>query len=348
MKVYGFGLLRNGVKYDYSFHESLTSQLGVADEVYLALGDSEDTTEEEVRKISDKIKIIPTVWDPEIMRQKGIILSVQTNIALEDLRKDKANEEDAWGVYLQSDEILHEDDYELIKEDIRKANEQGCDAMRFRYLHFWHSHHAIAINKKWYPQEIRAVKLNSNAESWGDAQGFRNYTKVYQSEARIFHYGHIRQPEKYAVKKKEFLELYHDDKKIKKYRKREERYDKQTKCLTYLGPHPKVMQTRIEKLGDIFQAEKKDEVYIVGNKPLLKEGFERTIYARKINWVDRVKDVPKDKRKEAVILEPNFFHSLFYKTSVPKKMESKLALPWSPEFYLTLKLAEKGVGVTGR
>ena len=119
--------------------------------------------------------------------------------ALEALRADKKSDPEAWGFYLQCDEILHEDDFELIKEDFEKAQASGCDAISFRYFHFWMDHHHVAINKKWYPQEIRAVKVDSECESWGDAQSFRKVKKVYESDARIYHYGHVREQESYQI-----------------------------------------------------------------------------------------------------------------------------------------------------
>ncbi len=343
MRYFGFTLLRNGVKYDYSFLESLESLSGVVEKTYLALGDSEDTTEQVLKDSGLPIEIIPSVWDPKIMREQGVILSVQTNIALEALKSD-FHEESDWGIYLQADEVIHEEDYELFKEDIKKAQESGCDAVRFRYLHFWKTHHHIAINKKWYPQEIRAVKLNSSIESWGDAQGFKNFTKVYESEARIYHYGHVRQPDKYAVKKKEFLELYHEADKIKKYRNREKRYDKMTECLFYFGTHPEVMKQRIENLGDPFEIDWVDKLWIVGDKTMFSPKLIDSIKAKKITWVEKTRDLPKLKRSKVVIINPSWVDKVYYKTFVPVKMKSKLARPWSPDFMLILKLSEKHIG----
>ena len=44
VNIYGFTLLRNGVKYDYSFRECLKSLEPICKSVYLALGESEDDT----------------------------------------------------------------------------------------------------------------------------------------------------------------------------------------------------------------------------------------------------------------------------------------------------------------
>ena len=341
-KIYGFTLIRNGIKYDYCFEESLTSLSSVSEKVYVAVGESEDGTEKVVGEMGF-VESIPTVWD-DSLREGGLILSQQTNVALDGLRADKAHEDSAWGIYLQCDEVFHQDDYDLIMEDIAKAEAAGCDVMTFRYLHFWQSHHQIAINKKWYPQEIRAVRLNSKIESWGDAQSFKNYKKPYHSDARIYHYGHVREEEKYKSKKADILRLYHKDEKLRKYKRREKRFDDQTETLWYFGAHPLLMKKRIEALGEKFFPEKVEKAYLVGEVHNLSEKFLSSILAEKVFIERRVGQVPKADRKLAVLLNPGFFERLFYPSHVPSQMRSKLALPWQEEFITLLKLSEKGIG----
>jgi len=345
VSIYGFTLLRNGVKYDYSFRECLESLAPICKSVYLALGDSDDGTKEAVSDM-DFLKITPTIWD-DALKEGAIILSQQTNVALESLRVDKRSEAESWGFYLQCDEVIHEEDYELLKADFQKAEDEGCDAISFRYYHFWLDHHSIAINKKWYPQEIRAVKVDSAAESWGDAQSFKNVKKVYQSEARIYHYGHVREEDKYKSKKADILKLYHSDEKMAKYKRREKRFDDMTETLLYLGSHPKIMKDRIERMGDVFFPDKADHVYILGDKSEFPANVNDKIFSNHVTWCDSLFEVPIAQRKYAILLKANWFQKLMYRSKVPKKMRSKLALPWSNETVLMLKLSEKGVGYLG-
>ncbi|MBP9673684.1 MAG: hypothetical protein KBD63_01195 [Bacteriovoracaceae bacterium] len=340
--LYGFTLLRNGVKYDYCFLESLRSLAGVTKSIYLALGDNQDDTEKKISEISS-LKIIPTIWD-ESLRAGGLILSEQTNIALNAIRSE-IKTPNAWGFYLQCDEVLHQADYALIKQDLQKAQAQNCDAISFRYLHFWKSHHNIAINKKWYPQEIRAIKINTSIESWGDAQSFRNYSKIYYSEARIFHYGHVREVSKYKNKKEDILKLYHTDQKLSKYQKREKKFDDETEILKYWGSHPSVMQKRIESMGEVFSLPTQEHIFIVGNEKKYSDEIKKNILAKKITWVSSLSQVPKTHKDKMVILSLNLWQKIFYPSVVPLKMRSKLAHPWSFDFYLTLKLSEKDIGV---
>jgi hypothetical protein len=345
MNVFGFTLLRNGIKYDYSFKECLGSLKPICESIYVAVGQSEDGTEDAVREL-EKIVIIDTVWD-EKLRAGAVILSQQTNIALEALRTDYKNIPNSWGIYLQCDEVIHEEDYQLIVEDLKKAEQSGCDAMTFRYLHFWMDHHHIAINKKWYAQEIRAIKLNSENESWGDAQSFRNGGKTYHSEARVYHYGHVREEEKYKKKKADIMLLYHQDDKLAKYKKREKRYDDATETLLYFGKHPEIMKERIIRFQDPWVLATVEKIHIIGNEKDYRPEFLSKINTKKIIWCQSIKDVAKKDRRKAIIISPKFFDKMFYGSDVPLKMKSKLAEEWSAEFLLTMKLSEKMIGLKG-
>jgi hypothetical protein len=341
VSIYGFTLLRNGVTYDYSFKESLASLSAVTKKIALALGDSDDDTGEQLASM-DSLDIVPTVWDMS-NRQGGIILSEQTNIALNRLRELAANDQHAWGIYLQCDEVFHQDDYQRIINDIKEADAKGFDAVKFRYFHFWQDHHQIAINKKWYPLEVRAIKLSSPIESWGDAQGFRNFKSAFESEAAIYHYGHVREIDHYARKKRDMLKLYHDDSRIAKYRRRERRFDNQTEVLPFWGSHPAVMQERILRLGDQWESEPVELVEIVGDEKLCDPDFSKRVIAAQVRWIKSAKE--RTKGSCLVFLTPSWWDRLRYPSNVPLAMRSKLATPWSLETVLTLRLSEQGIGV---
>jgi len=336
-KLFGFTFIRNGIKYDYSFVEAITCLTELCEEVFVAVGDSEDQTLDWLKKIP-KVKIYETKWDMSL-RQGGLILSQQTNLILDELKKVHGHDEEAWGVYLQCDEIFHENEYQMIKKDISSAQKMGADVISFRYLHFWQSHHQIAINKKWYPHEIRAVKLKTNISSWGDAQGFKDYTKVFESEATVFHYGHVRSAESYIEKKRDILTLYHQDSALKKYQKKEKRFDAKTKCLNFWGSHPKLMHERIVRLGEkIYNQEKKD-LYVFSNQVTAMPIFLSRHNVHKLNNFIQLLKTSID---DLLIIHPNVFQKYFFKQNVPTKMCSKKARLWSEEFRLKLLLWQKG------
>lgn len=345
MRIFGFSLLRNGIKYDYPFLESLTSLSLITEKITLALGNSDDGTEE-VLKDLNFIDSVPTNWD-ESLRKGGLILSQQTNIALNALKEKHQQDASAWGIYLQCDEVLHEANTPQIIQDLHYAHQNQYDAIRFRFIHFWQDHDRIAINKKWYPSEIRAIKLNSSIESWGDAQSFRNAEKIFESDVPIYHYGHVREKNSYQVKKRDILKYYHADEFLSKYKKREKNYDNKTECINFYGIHPLVMRNRIERFGGTWMLPEVPEVAIILKK---EEKYFNKNFLEKINCkrlvieksLAHLRNFPKDK---VIFWRPNIFERFIYSNHVPASMKSKLARPWNKEFHMMLKLSEKNIGM---
>ncbi|TFG64098.1 MAG: glycosyltransferase [Gemmatimonadales bacterium] len=130
MKVSGFSFCRNAVRLYYPIAESIRSALPLVDEFVIAVGKSDDGTREAIEAIDDpKIRVIDTLWD-ETQFVRGVINSVQTNIALDGCTGD-------WCVYLQADEVLHEQDLPRIREAMQDALDRPVvEGWLFDYLHF--------------------------------------------------------------------------------------------------------------------------------------------------------------------------------------------------------------------
>ena len=305
----------------------------------LVLGKSEDGTEENV-KSCNKLEIVETVWDMSFMGNGGLLLSQQTNIALNHLRKKYRNES-SWGFYLQTDELVHEKDYGRIRKDIRIAHERGYDAVRFRYYHFWLNHNQIAISKRWYPQEIRAVKLNSSIRSFGDAQGFSGFTKIYDSDVHIFHYGHVRDENKREAKQDFLLKMIRPQEKLPKYKKREQKAFKRTETLPFYGSHPKVMKNRIQRFNDILSLPEKDQISIFDPRGIVDDELKSRIKAKNVHIARN--QCPKG----AITLEKKgllaFLSTSTPSPRIPTGMRSPLARPWSPKQRMELLLWSHGV-----
>lgn len=329
------------MKYDYSFKESLLSLAPVVEKTYLALDAGEDSTADVVKTLPS-VHIVPSQWDMSLA--KGLVLSVETNKALDALKADHGEEDHSWGIYLQADEVLHEDDYEILKRDIEEADRTGCDAVSFRYLHFWQTHHHLAIAKNWYPQEIRAIKLKSGVRSYGDAQSFQGHTKIFFTEARIFHYGHVRDQNVYKKKMEDMSKLYDADATKSKYYNQKDRDKDYTDCILFFGTHPLVMKERILRMGDVWELPVLEEIFLVGKKSDYSEKILNSVAARKIHWMydeSRVKPGMK-----VVDLHPGFLKKLLGYTQVPFKMKSKHAHKWTNDFRFILQLSEKEIGFT--
>lgn len=338
MDIYGFTLLRNGIQYDYPFRESLRGLTELCAETYLALGKSEDGTETAMAEFP-ALKIVPTVWD-ESLRKSGLILSVQTNIALAALRRDHPR---GWGFYLQADEVIDPVDFARIRADLAEAERTGCDAVSFRYLHFWQRYDHVAISRRCYPQEIRAIRLESEAESYGDAQSFRPTRKVFPSDATVYHYGHVRDAEAYARKRWDFGRWWHGDDELAKVLKKGERKEKREKVVTYLGRHPAYMRERMR----LPEPGPRRDVLVYGRESDYSPAFRARVHAN-LRWTTRALDLLFHEPSSVVALEPLPFYVLALslgrlRSRVPDRMDSPNARPWPRPFLAMLKFSEKGI-----
>lgn len=249
MKISGFTFIRNGNYYGYPFIESIKSLLPLCDEVVVAIGNSDDKTREDIVALNNpKIVLIDTVWD-DTLRSGGKILAQQTDVALAHTQYD-------WCLYLQGDEVLHEGDYDIIKNEMLAANTSpDVEALLFRWRHFFGSYEYIGVGRQWYRREIRAFKRNTNVVSWGDAQGFKVKTddggfrklRAKQTEARIFHYGWVRHPHTQTKKFTDFNRLWHDDEHLPEVPKADEFDYRCYESTLFKETHPLVMAEKIQR-----------------------------------------------------------------------------------------------------
>lgn len=253
MKVSGFTIIRNGIKYFYPFREAILSILPLCDEFIVNVGDSEDKTYEAVKSIeSDKIKIIKRNWDMTL-REGGKILSVETNAALNECKGD-------WGVYIQADEVLHEKYLDTVMAAMKKyLNVESVEGLRFRYKHFYGSYDYIQDNyRNWYIKETRVIKLNREIVSWGDAMNFKHKDgsaiKSVDINAEIYHYGWVKPPDTMNLKRFDFHKLYYTDDKMTEISPSSFKLDDLGNLKKFEGTHPKVMKERIELANWEFDA----------------------------------------------------------------------------------------------
>jgi glycosyltransferase involved in cell wall biosynthesis len=261
MTISGFTLIRNGIDFDYPYLESLNSLLPLVSELVINVGIGDDNTLASIRHFAKvapsgkSIKIIESDWhlDDPAKKKSGLILSEQTNLALEHCTSD-------WCIYLQADEVIHEEDGSKILESIEAANtNKRIEGLVFDYLHFYGSYNVIQHSRSTYRREVRAIRKSATATSVGDAQSFRKKSgeklKVARSGAKIYHYGWVRSPE--AMKEKTFFldQLYHGDPSEENavthtpHTGDNYRYKKIWGLQTFRGTHPKIMVSRIKNKG---------------------------------------------------------------------------------------------------
>jgi glycosyltransferase involved in cell wall biosynthesis len=247
MKVCGFTIVRNAIKYDYPVVESIRSILPLCDKVVVAAGNSDDGTLELIKSIDkERILIIETIWDDKL-REGGSVLAVETNKAMDAISNDFD-----WCFYIQADEVIHESSYPAIKNAMEKwLDVPEVEGLLFKYHHFWGTFDYLGINRQWYKHEIRIVRNSKQIRSYRDAQGFRlnnRKLKVKPVDAFIYHYGYVRPPAIMKEKMKDFSELYHSNDGLKKEIQRINnfKYEEVDAVTPFGGSHPSVMKKRIE------------------------------------------------------------------------------------------------------
>ena len=240
MKISGFSIARNALKFHYPILESIRSILPVCDEFVVNVGDSDDETLTLIKSLkSQKIRIIENRWDFSMGKE---VLSYQTNLALKECRGD-------WAFYLQSDEVIHEADLNrLIVCMKRSLDDKNVDALRFGWLHFYGSYFRYRIDQGWFQKQDRIIRNNKEIESEGDAWGFRRKDgqplRRKNTECLLYHYGWVHSQSvmtdrRVNAERIGFTQLKKDE------RQSEYSYGDLNRFPIYFGTHPAVMNTRI-------------------------------------------------------------------------------------------------------
>jgi len=261
MKVVGFTIVRNAIKFDYPVVESINSILPVCDEFVVNVGKSDDDTLNLIKSIgSPKIKIMESVWD-DSLRKGGLRLAVETNKTMDAIGADAD-----WLFYIQADEVMHESGVGHCKKAMEQhKDDKKVEGLLLRYHHFYGSYsYVVDLYSHWYNEEVRIIRNNKHIRSFKDAQGFRRYSttnpnleeisgtgdklNVKQINATMFHYGWVKNPSVQKVKRDSFEEMWHDDEWVKNNSAgKEYDYSNITSIVEFKGAHPSIMTERIKQ-----------------------------------------------------------------------------------------------------
>lgn len=257
-------MARNASKLYYPIKEAILSALPLVDEFVVAIGkgDEDDNTRQLVESInSTKIKIIDTVWDIE-KYSRGTENAHQTDIAKSYCSGD-------WLLYLQADELIHENDFGNIRSACEKyVDDEAVEGFLFKYRHFWGDFDHFHTSHGWYPHEIRIVRNNPEIHSWESAQSFRripdfdgkdyrqqrgtHMLKVVLLDAFIYHYGWVRPPELMKSKTKALATIHKGEKKVSELEKANYfkfDYGPLNQLQLFKGIHPAVLNDWIAKFN---------------------------------------------------------------------------------------------------
>jgi glycosyltransferase involved in cell wall biosynthesis len=254
VKVSGFSICRNAVKFDYPIVEVIRSALPIVDEFVVNVGQSDDGTLELIRTIgSDKIRIVESAWD-DSMQKDGLLFSRETNIALSGCTGD-------WALYLQADEVLHEADYDAMRRALRDhLLNPSVLGFTFRYLHFYGDYRSC--NPWFYHRAVRIIRNDGQVESCGDAVGFwlkadqgylqsEHKDRLRPSGATIYHYGWVKAPRVLLDKIRYQSARHHGDQlgaeDARLLAKEAYEFEDYDIMKNFSGSHPAVMADRVSR-----------------------------------------------------------------------------------------------------
>jgi len=282
MRISGFTFIRNADRLFYPVRESILSVLPLVDEMVIAVGEGDpgDGTLHLIESIdSPKIRILHTVWDT-VQFPRATIYAQQTNVAKDACTGD-------WLLYIQGDEVIHEQDHASIRAQCEKyLHDDRVEGFLFDYYHFWADYDHINRSHSAYAREVRIIRNRPDIHSYGDAQGFRripdfdrkNYRQkeqvfklhVVPAHAHIYHYGWVRPPD-FMMRKKQFSNTLHHGKEqtAADYSANLFDYGPVGRKALFRGTHPAVMRERVDAFdwGHMLNYSKRQKHY---NRPPLK------------------------------------------------------------------------------
>ena len=206
--VSGVSIVRNATILDYPVEVALRSILPLVDELHVNVGVGDDDTIDRVRSLSDpRMQIHVTDWGDSSGRRLRD-LADETNRVLERCKHD-------WALYIQADEVLHEEDLPAVRDALRRAiGREEVEGLAFDYHHFYGSPDWVWTGRASYRAEVRIVRRSSGALSFSDAQGFRvqgRLPRVLDSGGTIFHYGYVKSEQALSAKLRLSKEWWGED-----------------------------------------------------------------------------------------------------------------------------------------
>ncbi|HEV8540368.1 MAG TPA: hypothetical protein VGQ60_04325 [Nitrospiraceae bacterium] len=279
MKVSGFTICRNAVKFDFPIVEVICSALPVVDEFVVNVGQSDDGTLDLIRSIgSDKVRIVESVWDDR-MQKDGLLFSRETNVALSRCAGD-------WALYLQADEVLHEAEHDTVRKAMRDyLNQPAVLGLTFRYLHFYGDYRSC--NPWFYHRAVRIIRNDGQIESCGDAVGFwlkadQEYLQTVHKDrlrpsgATIYHYGWVKPPRVLLEKFRYQIARHHGNQpgaeQAKMLAQEAYEFEEYDIMKNFTGAHPAVMRDRVNRYPAL-KPKRNRWLELAFYRAVLKRGF---------------------------------------------------------------------------
>lgn len=212
-KLGGVLFIKDGIKYDYCYRESISCLQAFCDEVIVIDAGSEDGTKEDLLSLSSETTTIISaekeLWHKLHGREK---ISYYQNFALSFLNTE-------YYFLLQGDEIVHENSFEYIRMAITGRDE----AYFCSRINLWGDCNSyINVPENRQPCSTKVIRLaKTKYESVGDGEGIEApANNNFTDNILIYHYGFVRKKEVMKSKvinmQENVFELGHHDPKLDK------------------------------------------------------------------------------------------------------------------------------------
>ncbi len=267
--------MRNVERLGYPFVASVRSVLPIVDEFVIALGPSDDGTEEMIRQIGDpKIRIVHTQWNERLRPDysvKGFVYGQQKSVALFNCTGD-------WAFYLEADEVVHEQELPRIREAMEKhLGDPRVEALAFDYIHFYGNARSRAWSPGWYRSEVRI--LRNTIPAWGpeglffivlESEQRGRYPRAAHTGATIYHYGWLKTSDQVRQKRESNSRFWGKAASVGGYQDIDPRL-----IQLFEGTHPQVVQSWLPPCDGVFRGNPDHKLTSRERKHLLMLWFER-------------------------------------------------------------------------
>jgi glycosyltransferase involved in cell wall biosynthesis len=200
----GIVCIRNGTRLDYCWREAVLSLLGVCDECVICDCDSDDGTRgliDEWASNNPRISVCNFAWtDPRGSNQWW----------LDFLNYARQHAKSEWVCFLDADEVLHENSYEIV----RRAADNRSTLFCHRY-NFWRDAQSVIPHGHCCGWEVLRVgpKNMTYPSDYPRPDGLDQplIAQAVKSNVQIMHYGFLRERQAFFRKAREVLRIWNDD-----------------------------------------------------------------------------------------------------------------------------------------
>lgn len=249
MKLSGIVCIRNNFELDYTFKETVESLLGVCDNVTVGDAESTDGTQEFIREwIIKEPRITLCVYPWTNPKNTNLWYPEFINYVRQHAQADHI-------IHLDSDELLHENDY----DHIRRAADNN-QTLFLRRLNFWKDpSHLIPEGKCCGTKVLRMAPANMPIPSdYPYAPAEATMKQAVDSNIRVFHYGFLRKREAFFKKARVVQRIWTGgyDPRLEAAEKHEGDWSTmpgvtgwENDLVEYKGSHPEVIKPWLKERG---------------------------------------------------------------------------------------------------